>query len=101
MDCRLLRFNNEKWQDSELFEGVKFKAFRIDNKLLRLVKFPQGFVEPKWCTNKHIGIVISGRFKLQFTDVEMDYQPLDSFILNSDHIIHAVEESVLFLIDED
>jgi len=47
--------------------GVRYKEFIKGNQKLRLVEFSEGFFEADWCTKGHIGYVIEGQFKIDFS----------------------------------
>lgn len=57
-------FESIPWEASAA--GVRFKARAQDGRQLRLVEFAKGFVEPDWCLNGHIGLILEGQMEIDF-----------------------------------
>ncbi len=58
-------FSSMKWEIPAA--AVKFKAYEQDAKKLRLVEFSKGFIEPDWCRKGHIGYILEGQMKIDFS----------------------------------
>jgi hypothetical protein len=63
-------------------DGVRFKAFELNGRKLRLVEFFKEFIEPDWCTKGHIGYILEGQMEIDFNGNKEIFGPGDGvFIL--------------------
>lgn len=60
----LINFENFEWITPAI--GVRFKAFVFNNQTIRLIEFSEGFVEPEWCLNGHVGYVLDGSYSIDY-----------------------------------
>lgn len=51
-------FESIPWQRP--MQGLRYKAFRQDNRQIRLAEFSEGFTEEDWCRRGHSGYVLGG-----------------------------------------
>jgi hypothetical protein len=85
--------------------GMDQKVYSKNNKILRLVKIGNAFVETDWCLNNHIGYVIRGKMKIDFDGAIHQYKKGDGLWIedgkNSKHkvIIEKGEEVELILFE--
>ncbi len=64
MEQYKIDFESMAWESPAV--GVRFKAYEQGGKRLRLVEFSKEFVEPDWCTNGHIGLILEGKMEIDF-----------------------------------
>jgi len=46
--------------------GARHKRFQGGSRQVRLVEFSSGDVDPHWCSQGHIGFVLSGALEIEF-----------------------------------
>jgi quercetin dioxygenase-like cupin family protein len=51
-------FDSMEWRS--IRPGARYKLFQEGSRQLRLVEFTSGDVAPEWCSQGHIGFVLSG-----------------------------------------
>ena len=61
--------------------GVRFKAHTQDGKRLRLVEFGKEFVEPDWCRNGHIGLILEGQMEIDCNGQVIALNPGDGVFI--------------------
>lgn len=64
-------FDSLAWQSS--IPGARSKVYRNGPKQLRLVEFTSEFIEPHWCEQGHIGMVLSGTLEIDFRGQVMSF----------------------------
>jgi quercetin dioxygenase-like cupin family protein len=64
MDTCRVDFEQMEWVTP--MPGVRYKVYRQAGRRLRLVEFAEGFQEPDWCLNGHIGYVLTGHGQVAF-----------------------------------
>lgn len=57
-------FDTLQWQSPR--PGMRFKLYREGSRQLRLVEFLNGDVDPHWCTEGHVGMVLAGALDIDF-----------------------------------
>ncbi len=72
MEQHLVEFNNKEWVNA--CEGMRYKIFEKDNKVLRLMELTESYRELEWCRSGHIGIIMEGTFRVAFEDHIEDYK---------------------------
>lgn len=60
-----IEFGNIPWESS--VNGVRFKPYIVNGKLMRLVEFSREFVESDWCVKGHIGYILEGQMEIDFS----------------------------------
>ncbi len=85
--------------------GVRFKAFRQDNRKVRLVEYTRQFAEKDWCVKGHVGYVIEGRLEIDFNGRVLAYNPGDAIMIpaGEEHRHKArilTERAVVFLTED-
>lgn len=66
MENHLVKFENLQWIDA--CEGMRYKKYEKNYKVLRLIELTRSYCDLEWCTHGHIGIIIEGDFKVEFQD---------------------------------
>jgi hypothetical protein len=103
MEHYKINFDLLQWESP--LPGVRFKAYRHDNKLLRYVEYANDFVEPDWCVKSHTGYVIEGEFEIDFNGKIVKYSAGDGiFIPGGDEHKHKatmLSKKVLVFLSED
>lgn len=98
-----INFNSLNWESP--FSGLKFKAFKSKNKLLRLVEYSDDFVEPDWCMKGHTGYVIEGEFEIAFEDKIVKYSSGNGIFIPSGaghkHKAKILSKKVVVFLSED
>ncbi|KKK52029.1 hypothetical protein LCGC14_3109040 [marine sediment metagenome] len=61
--------------------GVRFKAYEQNGRRLRLVEFARDFVEPDWCPNGHIGLILEGQMEIDFNGQIIAFGPGDGVFI--------------------
>jgi mannose-6-phosphate isomerase-like protein (cupin superfamily) len=95
-----IRFNEIPWDTSN--KGVTQKVFSENNITIRLVRFNDEFIEKNWCTINHVGYILKGKLRLEFTDRIETYKKGDALILKlgKEHKINMLKgmnvEMILF-----
>jgi quercetin dioxygenase-like cupin family protein len=78
--------------------GARFKAYKHDGKLLRLVEFTKKLVEPDWCKKGHIGYVLNGEMEINFDGETVPYKAGDGIFIppgeRHKHIATVLSETV-------
>ena len=74
-------FDTLEWQSP--LPGARFKAYRADEKQIRLVEFTSEFVEPHWCESGHIGLVLEGVLEVDFHGQVVTYRKGDGIFIPS------------------
>jgi len=71
----LIEFDKIPWDES--VKGVRIKPFINENQQVRIVEFSEGFVEPDWCQEGHVGYVLDGKFSIDYTGTLERYKKGD------------------------
>ena len=74
-------FDSMEWQSGR--EGVRFKLFQEGARQLRLVEFMSGEVAPDWCSQGHIGFVLSGALDIDVAGKVVSFSEGDGIFLPS------------------
>jgi quercetin dioxygenase-like cupin family protein len=74
-------FDSMEWQSHR--EGARSKVFREGSRQLRLVEFTSGEVAPNWCSQGHIGLVLSGGLEIDFGGRVVSYAEGDGVFIPS------------------
>ena len=61
-----IRFDAVEWESTG--ERSRQKRIVVGNSVVRLLQLDAGFHEPDWCLNAHVGFVVSGSLRIQFSD---------------------------------
>ncbi|MBE6021956.1 MAG: cupin domain-containing protein [Cellulosilyticum sp.] len=64
MDKHLVEFETIEWVNA--CEGMRYKKFERDGKVLRLMELTDQYKELEWCTHGHIGVILEGEFHVEF-----------------------------------
>lgn len=85
-------------------QNVRFKAITKNGVQLRLLELSRGFVEPDWCTKKHIGYVLSGELVIELPEGPVRIREGEGLVLagpSAKHKASPVTETVsLFLVED-
>jgi hypothetical protein len=65
MDKYKVDFKNIGWESP--IQGVRQKARCVRSERLRLVEYTRE-MEPHWCDRGHVGLILDGRFEIEFED---------------------------------
>jgi quercetin dioxygenase-like cupin family protein len=76
-----VNFDSMEWQSRR--EGARFKLFQQDSRQLRLVEFTSGEVDPHWCSQGHIGFVLSGGLQIDIGGRIVSYVEGDGIFIPS------------------
>jgi quercetin dioxygenase-like cupin family protein len=79
-DCRV-DFGSMEWQ--EIRPGARHKRFSDGTRQLRLVEFSSGDVDPHWCDQGHIGLVLSGALEIEVDGSVVRYAEGDGIFIPS------------------
>jgi quercetin dioxygenase-like cupin family protein len=71
-------FDTMEWQ--VFIPGVRHKKYTEGAKVLRLVEFSNE-MEPHWCSKGHVGLILDGRFEIEFEDSKSVYDPGDGVFI--------------------
>jgi quercetin dioxygenase-like cupin family protein len=74
-------FSSMDWQS--LRQGARYKLFQNGGRQLRLVEFMTGEVAPDWCSQGHIGFVLSGSLEIEFGERVVPYTEGDGIFIPS------------------
>src|SRR5262245_35135975 len=74
-------FDSIDWQSSR--NGARFKLFRKASRQLRLVEFTTGEVDPNWCSQGHIGLVLAGSLEIDFGGKVVSFEEGDGIFIPS------------------
>lgn len=77
-----IQFNKIPWDKSTT--GIAQKVHQEGNKIIRLVRFDEHFIEEDWCTKSHMGYVLEGTLHLNFPEIQQTYNKGDALMLGSD-----------------
>ena len=79
MDYRV-DFDSIPWESAR--PGMRAKMIKQGNRRLRLVEYSRE-MEPHWCENGHFGLVLEGRFEIEFDHVRQVFNPGDGVFIPS------------------
>ena len=71
MDYRVV-FDSLPWESP--LPGMRAKIVKQGNRRLRLVEYSRE-LEPHWCENGHFGVVLEGRFEIEFDNDVQVFEP--------------------------
>jgi len=96
-------FNNLRWEvwEKQNFTG-KAKAGKYGPKRIRLLKFPPGFKERKWCKVAYQGYVVEGEMEIEFEKETIRCYKNSGFVVPAgNHRLKSLnnKEVILFVID--
>ena len=74
-------FNSMEWQP--IRHGARFKMFQEGSRQIRLVEFTSGEVAPDWCTQGHIGFVLSGALAIDIGGRVVSFSEGDGIFIPS------------------
>ena len=74
-------FGSMEWQSLRL--GARYKLFQNGAQQLRLVEFLTDEVDPNWCSQGHIGFVLSGSLAIEFGARVVSYVEGDGIFIPS------------------
>ena len=98
-----INFNSLQWESP--LPGVRFKAYKNKNKLLRFVEYSSEFIEPEWCTKSHTGYVIEGEFEINFDGTKVKYTKGDGIFIPGGeehrHKANILSNKVIVFLSED
>ena len=96
-------FDALDWQS--LLPGARAKVHREGAKQIRLVEFTSAFVEPRWCEEGHVGVVLSGTLEINFGGEIVSYPEGSGIFIpagsSSAHKARAVTPAVRLVLVED
>ena len=72
-------FESMEWQSPA--DGIRFKAYEQDGRKLRLVEFAKEFVEPDWCAQGHISLILEGQMEIDFDGKKELFGPGDGIFI--------------------
>lgn len=78
MNFYKVNFENMAWESP--MKGLRFKAFRMKDKQLRLVEYTQE-MEHHWCEKGHYGYVLKGQFEIEYPNQTVLYNPGDGIFI--------------------
>lgn len=85
--------------------GFRVKVYRAGGKQIRLLEFTPAFVEPEWCGNGHVGLVLEGSIAVDFHGETVVYGPGDGVFIpageRGGHKAHALTPAVRLVLVED
>ena len=101
MDYKI-RFGDMEWELPR--DGMRAKRICIESSEIRIVEFRPELSHPEWCTNGHVGYVISGELEIRFANQTETYGPGDGIFIpagqSHKHVPCAKSKRVrLFLYD--
>jgi len=76
-----VNFDSMEWQSNR--EGARFKLYREGSHQLRLVEFTSGETAPEWCSQGHIGFVLSGGLDIDVGGKVVSYAEGDGIFIAS------------------
>ena len=79
MEQYRIDFESMEWESPAV--GVRFKAYEQNGRKLRLVEFSKEFVEPDWCRNGHIGLILEGQVEIDFNGNKVLFGPGDGIFI--------------------
>jgi len=75
MSKGLIEFEELEWVQGAT--GARYKEYIQGDQKMRLVEFSYGFNEEDWCIKGHIGFVIKGSMKIDFSGNVVSYHSGD------------------------
>jgi hypothetical protein len=61
----LVNFEESEWINPK--QGIRYKTFEKDEKIIRLMELTDVYCDLDWCQHGHISYIISGRL-MDYTD---------------------------------
>jgi len=103
MDERKIDFASLHWQTP--LPGARYKTAQQGNRRLRMVEFTEGFVEPDWCVEGHIGYVLEGKMDVDFNGEIVRYSAGDGLMIpmgeENQHKATVITDVVKLVLVED
>ena len=81
MEQYRIDFKSMPWESPAA--GVKLKAYERNGRKLRLAEFTREFVEPDWCTKRHIGYILEGQLEVSFDGKVIMFGPGDGLFIQA------------------
>ena len=73
-----IHFDTIEWRSPAA--GVRDKTYSDGSRVLRLVEYTDE-MQPHWCTRAHIGVILEGRFEIEFKDGKRTFEPGDGVFI--------------------
>ena len=81
MSTAPIEFENLEWVEGGI--GARYKECIQKDQKIRLIEFSYGFIEEDWCTKGHIGFVVDGSMKIDFSGNVVSYNKGDGLWIAS------------------
>lgn len=81
MKNHLIQFESIPWDTST--PGIKQKTIQKGDSKLRLIVFKDNFIEVNWCSKGHVGYVLEGEMKIDFSGAIVSYTTGDGLWIES------------------
>ena len=78
METYKIQFDTVEWIST--IPGVRHKVYSDGSRVLRLVEFSCE-MDPHWCTKGHIGIILEGRFEIEFQSGKQIFETGDGVFI--------------------
>lgn len=75
-----IKFKNLEWKS--LLKGVRHKVFTQRDKQIRLVEYTKE-MPLHWCENGHYGMILDGKFEIEFENETIVYNKGDGVFIPS------------------
>lgn len=103
MEQYKIDFESIQWEIPA--EGIRFKAYKQNNKQVRIVEFTDKFVETDWCRKGHIVYILDGQLEVNFNGKLVVFNKGDGLFIPTGekdrHIGRALTKIVRMLFVED
>ncbi len=80
MDSYKIQFETIEWKPA--IPGVRHKVYSDGSRVLRLVEY-SGEMALHWCSKGHIGVILKGRFEIEFQDGKSVFETGDGVFIPS------------------
>jgi mannose-6-phosphate isomerase-like protein (cupin superfamily) len=81
-DLRRYKISFDMLEWSEAIPGVRHKIYADGPRILRLVEYTSK-MEPHWCSKGHVGLILDGRFEIEFHDSKNIFEAGDGVFIPS------------------
>ncbi|MBN1892900.1 hypothetical protein JW906_00315 [bacterium] len=73
-----ISFDQIQWESP--IPGMRYKCMEHDGRRIRIVEYSQE-MPPHWCEKGHVGLLLSGKMAIEYSDAEIIYKEGDGILI--------------------
>lgn len=79
MENHLIEFDKIEWVSP--VDGLRFKAYKEDDKTIRLMELSDSYTDTDWCRHGHVAYILDGHFIVRFEDHSENFKKGDTVFI--------------------